>query len=536
MALTETRSDSQTVTAAAAPDARAGGVDRAATTGDHLVIGRTFLVASLFFGTIAAFGLALASLDSATDNGFLGGSSALVWNSSLVALILAGVLPLLIGLAIYVVPLQVASPSVSFPRATGLAVWSWMIGVLLFAVSVALDGGIAGSDTDAARLGNLAMGLTIVSLIGATISVITTVITHRPLGMTLGRTPLFSWSMLIAGPIWILNGSAALAGIVLGEVSNANAAGLADNYGVMISQLWQAPSIYMLAIPVLGIAGDVTAKTAGRRISTYGVAQGLIAVFGVFSFGVWAANGRAAQISAWEHSPLPTENIVFSLWVLIPGLAALALLGLYADTIRRSKLRITAAGVAGPLSILLVLGGVLAAALAVVDTIGDGNLVGFDTAQLGLAQTLFLIAAAACGAVGGTAFWGEKVWGHTSDAFAKPAVGLIFAGGGLLGLVAAVQAVLPDSSRMGPGIYGGILAVAAGLFTLGMLTALVSAIRAAGVGYSDPVEDDTTGLTLEWAASSPPASTTLAPAVPAINSPYPLLDLRDGTASSEESK
>lgn len=536
MALTETRSDSQTVTADAAPATAAAGVEQATVTGDHLAIGRSFMVTSLFFGTVAALGLALAALDTATDNGVLGSSAGLLWNSSLVGLVLMGVLPLLIGLALYVVPLQVASPSVSFPRATSLALWSWLVGVLLFAASVALDGGIGGTDTDAARLGNLAMGLMMVSLLGATVSAVTTVVTHRPLGMALSKVPLFSWSLLVAGPIWILNGSAVLAGVVLGHVSNANASGLAENYEVMVSQLWRAPSIYMLAIPVLGIAGDATAKLAGRRIEAYGVAQGLIAVFGVFSFGVWAANGRAALISAWETSPVPTENIVHSVWVLVPGLAALALLGLYADTIRRSKLRVTAAGVAGPLSILLVLGGVLAVALAVVDTIGAGNLVGFNTSELGLAQTLFLIGAAACGAVGGTAFWGEKIWGHTSDSFAKPAVGLLFVGGGLLGLVPGIQAVLPSSNRMGSALYGALMAVAAGLFTLGMLTGLVSVIRAAGVGHSDPVEDDEDGLTLEWSAASPPAPSAQAPAVPAISSPYPLLDLREGVAPSEESK
>lgn len=536
MALTETRSDSQTITATAASGPGTAAAENASMTGDHLGIGRAFLVASLFFGTVAAFGLALAGLDSATDNGVLGDAATMVWNSSLIGLILGGVLPLLIGLALYVVPLQIASPSISFPRMTAAAMWAWLAGVLLFAVSVALDGGVGGSDGDAARLGNLAVGLMLASLLGATVSAVTTVVTHRPLGMDLSRVPLFSWSMLIAGPIWILNGAAVLAGVVLGHVSDTNAAGLVENYDMMIAQLWRAPSIYMLAIPVLGIAGDVTAKVAGRRISAYGIAQGLIAVFGVFSFGVWAANGRAAQISTWEMNPIPTENIVFSLWVLVPGLAALALLGLYADTIRRSKLRITAAGLAGPFAIVLVLGGAVASALAVVDTIGDGNLVGFDSAELGLAQTLFLIGAAACGAVGGTAFWGEKIWGHVSDAFAKPAVGLLFVGGGVLGVIAGVQAILPTSSRMGSGLYGGLIAAAAGIFALGMLTGLVSAIRAAGAGYSDPVEDDATGLTLEWSAPSPPAPTSVGPAVPAITSPYPLLDLRQGTATGEESK
>lgn len=537
MALTETRPGAEQQSAA--PTAGdAGSIERLIGTGDHLVIGRTFIVAALIFGTLSALGLAVAGIDASSANIALGGSAFTNWNTALVALILTGALPLLVGLGVYLVPLQVGSAAISFPRAAALSLWTWLIGVLIYAVSFVIDGGIGGTDADAARLGNLAVGLMLVALLGATVSIVTTVVTHRPLGMGLSRVPLFSWSLLIAGPIWILNGSAVLAGVVLGQVSKADGAGLAANYQMMISQLWHAPAVYMLAIPVLGIAGDVTAKVAGRRIAAYGLAQTLIGIYGVFSFGVWAVSSRAAEVRAWQHNPVAQQTLVFAVWVLIPGLATLALLGLYADTIRRSKLRITAAGLAGPLSLLLVLGGALAAALQVVDTFGKGNLAGFDLVQLGKAQTLFLVAAAFCGAVGGTAFWGEKLWGHSSDALAKPSVGLVFLGGGLLGTlglvgtIAMAQGALSDSDSDNR-ILGIIFCVLAVILTIGLLVALVSALSAASAGHADPAEDDRTGLTLEWAVSSPPAPAAAGFTVPEISSPYPLLDLREGSGSGD---
>lgn len=526
MALTETRPETAGGTTADVP---AEGpeptvVERVLGSGDNLSVGRTFIIASLVFGTIAAVGLVLSGIDTATTNGLFGDSAALVWNSSSLALILAGVLPLLVGLAIYVVPLQVGSPSVAFPRAAALSLWSWFVGVLLFGVSVALDGGIGGSDQDAARLGNLALGLMMVSIGLGAVTVVTTVITHRGPGMSLSRVPFFSWSMLIAAPIWLLNLGSALAGVILGQISRSSAPALALNYQATISWLWSAPAVYMLAIPVLGIAADVAAKAAGRRINQYGVAQGCIALFGLLSFGAWIQSDRA------------TQNIVYFGWVIVAGLPVLALLGLIADTMRRSKVDLSAAAIAAPLTLLLVLGGVLTATIQVVDTIGKGNLVGFDVGLLHLGQMFFLAAAALTGAIGGLAFWSDKLWGESRDSLSKPAVGLAFVGGGLLGTVAVVQGVLSPDHTLDSGLYGALIAATAAILALGVLTALVAALGAGSAGHAGPAEPDQSGLTLEWAYGSPPVPSDMETALPAVNSPYPLLDLRDTGASDEESK
>ncbi len=528
MALTETRPDTDSGTTAAdsatSTSPVPGVVERVIGSGDNLSIGRTFIVSSLVFGTIAAVGLVLSGIDTATTNGLLGDSAGMVWSSSSLALVLAGVLPALLGLAIYIVPLQVGSPAISFPRAASLALWSWFLGVLLFAVSVALDGGIGGTDQDAARLGNLAMGLMIVSLGLAAVTVATTVVTHRGPGMTLGRIPFFSWSMLVATPIWLINLGAAFSGVILGQISRSNAPALAANYEATVAWLWSAPAVYMLAIPVLGIAVDAAAKAAGRRITQYGVAQGCIAAFGLLSFG------------AWVQSEVATENIVFFGWVIVAGLPVLALLGLVADTMRRSKIDFTSAAIAGPLSLLLILGGVLAAAIQVIDTTGDGYLAGFDAGLLGVGQLFFLAGAAITGAIGGLAFWSDKLWGESRDSLSKPAVGLAFIGGGLLGTVAVLQGVLSPDNTLDLGIYGTLIAATAGILALGILTALVSALSSGAAGHAGPVEPDLSGLTLEWAYGSPPAPVDVEIELPAVTSPYPLLDLRDTGASDEESK
>ncbi len=522
MALTETRptTDGDAVVAPQQPAPSA--VERLIGSGDHLSIGRTFIIVALVLGLVSLVGLVLSGVDVVADNDLLGSAAPLVWASSSLALVLAGVMPLLLGLAICIVPLQVGSPSISFPRAAALALWGWVVGAIVFAVSVALEGGIGGTDMDAARLGNLAAGLMMVSLGLAAVTVATTVATHRPLGMGLAKVPFFSWSMLVAAPIWIVTLGAAFGGVVLGQVGQLNAAGLALNYTNEVAWAWRAPSVYLLAIPVLGIAADVAAKAAGRRIGPYGMVQGFIAAYGVLSFGAWA------------QTPRSMNNIIWIGWVVVAALPVLGLLGALADTLRRGKPAFSAAALSVPLSLVLVLGGVLAAALEALDTAGTESLFGFNSVWLESAQLFFLASAALVGAVGGLAYWSDKLWGETKDASSKAAVTALLLGGGLLGLVVGLQGVLLASSDgLADELFGIGIAAGAALLALGVLSALGGALGAARSGADGPTQVDETGLTLEWATASPPAPGNFTEPLPPVRSPYPLLDLRAGDADEE---
>jgi heme/copper-type cytochrome/quinol oxidase subunit 1 len=522
MALTETRptTDSEAVVAPQQPAPSA--VERLIGSGDHLSIGRTFIVLSLVLGLVSAAGLTLSGIDTVTGNDLLGTAAPMVWASSTLGLVLGGVMPLLLGIAIAIVPLQVGSPSLSFPRAASLALWSWFVGAIVFAVSVVIEGGIAGTDMDAARLGNLAVGLMMIALGLASVTVATTVLSHRPVGMRLSKAPFFSWSMLVAAPVWIVTLGAAFGGVLLGQVGQYNAAGVALNYVDTVSWAWHVPSVYLLAIPVLGIAADITAKAAGRRISNYGLVQGFIAAYGVLSFGAWA------------QTPRSMNNIIWVGWVAVAALPVLGLLGALADTLRRSKPAFSAAAMSIPLSLLLVLGGVLAGALQALDTAGTEWLFGFDTVWLEAAQLIFLASAALVGAVGGLAYWSDKLWGETKDASSKASVTAILLGGGLLGLVLGLQGILLASSDgLADEAFGVGIAAGAALLALGVLSALGGALGAARSGADGPSTVDDTGLTLEWATASPPAPGNFTEPLPPVSSPYPLLDLRAGDADEE---
>ncbi len=483
-------------------------------TGDHLVVGRLFIGFSLVFLALASLGLVLAGIDGLSTDGLIGLPDAL-WSSSLVALVMMGALPLLLGLGVYIVPRQVGSAAIAFPRAAALSLWGWVISAGIFAVGVALDGGVSGTDLEGDRLSSVALGAMMVALsIGAT-CVATTVLSHRPLGMGLSKVPFFSWSMLVAAPVWITTFGSATAHIFLGRVSQANAAGLAEIWEGGISWFLRAPGVFMLAIPALGIAADVVAKNVGRRIQHYGLVQGCIAAFAVLSFGAWSQSPRALQTFVWIG------------WVLLAAVPVVAMLGALADTLRHGKPTPSAALIGSVLVFLLILGGVLAGALQALDTAGSGSLFGFDTAAMEWAQGFFLLGAALVGAIAGLAHWSRRIFSAPApEGQAKGAVTAALLGTGLLATLYLAEGLAGANSKsIDTQVVAGVAAVGGVLVFLAALAGLGMTLSASKAGADEPDADDDTGLTLEWAPEGEPvAGVELELAY--VNSPYPLADLR----------
>jgi cytochrome c oxidase subunit 1 len=97
------------------------------------------------------------------------------------------IVPLFLGLATYIVPLQVGASTVAFPRAAAAAMWTWLLSSGVFVVASFIEGGFGGERAKSVSLTLLALGGLIVALLLGTVSVLTTAITLRTPGMTLDR-------------------------------------------------------------------------------------------------------------------------------------------------------------------------------------------------------------------------------------------------------------------------------------------------------------------------------------------------------------
>src|SRR5262245_21288317 len=208
MTVTEASRDAAAEAAATpAPSAPPSGLAAVVGSGDPRTIGKLFVGTSLLFLLASGVIGALVDIEQADSSGseiFHADTALRLFTLHSTAALFLGVLPLLIGLATAIVPLQVGASTVAFPRASAAAFWVWLVSGGIVCASYAVDGGPWGTSEEGVGLYVLALIAVAVALFVATASVVTTVLTLRAPGMSLRRTPLFSWSVLVGGTGWLL--------------------------------------------------------------------------------------------------------------------------------------------------------------------------------------------------------------------------------------------------------------------------------------------------------------------------------------------
>ena len=210
MAVTQTPPETvQAASVAATSTQRAQPTGLAAVvgSGDHKTIGRLYILSSLLLGVgVLVLGLlfGLEAMDPDKWSVFTATNGLQLFTLLRVATLFLLAFPLVIGVALVVVPLQVGAPSIAFPRAAAASFWGWFLGSILVIASYIADGGPFGTSANGVNLWITAMGLVIVSLLIASVSLATTVLALRAPGMTLDRTPLYSWSVAVATIMWII--------------------------------------------------------------------------------------------------------------------------------------------------------------------------------------------------------------------------------------------------------------------------------------------------------------------------------------------
>ncbi|MEL0283337.1 MAG: cbb3-type cytochrome c oxidase subunit I, partial [Ilumatobacter sp.] len=170
-----------------------------ATSTDHKKIGRLFAGCGLAsLAGYAVVGLLLALERTSASDSMLPSDSLLqLFQTHRIGMVFDGVLPLTLGLAIAVVPMQLGARSIAFARLALTAFYLWLGGIVLIGVSLIGNGGIGGGNAQMVDLFLAGHGLMILGLIAAAVSLATTVLTTRAPGMTMRRVPFMSWSALV---------------------------------------------------------------------------------------------------------------------------------------------------------------------------------------------------------------------------------------------------------------------------------------------------------------------------------------------------
>ena len=215
-------------------------------------------------------------------------------------------MPALVGLGNWMIPMQIGAPDMALPRLNNLSFW-----ILPFAFTLLLStllvpgGGPAGGWTmypplmlefgAAFHMTIFAIHMMGISSILGAINIIVTILNLRAPGMSLLRMPLFCWGWLITAYLLIAV-MPVLAGAVTMELTDHffgttffSAAGGGDP--VMYQHIFWFfghPEVYIMILPGFGLISEIIPTFSRKPIFGYETMVYAIASIAFLSFIVWA--------------------------------------------------------------------------------------------------------------------------------------------------------------------------------------------------------------------------------------------------------
>jgi cytochrome c oxidase subunit I len=279
-------------------------------TTDHKVIGNLYFITSFMFflfAGILALGiraeLAFPGLQYLSYESY---NQFFTMHGAIMLLLFAT--PLFAGFANAIMPLQIGSPDVAFPRLNMISYWLYLFGGLI-AVSgflspsgppsfgwyayVPLSNGVnsPGIGGDLWIMGLYAAGLG--TILGA-VNFVTTIITMRAPGMTMFRMPIFTWNILVTSLLVLIAFPIFAAALLVLESDRILGSHVFDaNVGGPI--LWQHlfwffghPEVYIIALPFFGIITEIIPVFSRKPIFGYVTLIGATIAIMALSMMVWA--------------------------------------------------------------------------------------------------------------------------------------------------------------------------------------------------------------------------------------------------------
>jgi heme/copper-type cytochrome/quinol oxidase subunit 1 len=458
-------------------------------------------------------------------------------------------LPLAIGIATYVVPLQVGARGVALPRLGALSYWLYLFGLItLFATflyeppeggtqalpPLASDEFLTTNGIDAWIVG---VGMAVTAMVLAAINLITTVRVQRAPGMAWRRMPVFSFASTVISYMLLVAGPVMLAGLVMlffdrrfdGIFFETGQGGGPILYQ-HLSWFFLTTAYTAIVIFAAGVITEIVNTFSGKPSFSHRWTLIAIAVAGVLGPLAWMQNMYTADMArGWLY---------FAMLVALALAVPLAILFFnWIGTLWGGAMRMRA-------PMLFALGAISTMSFGLAGELAQSVIpVGWQLANTMAAwqDTHYaLIGGAVFGGFAALYYWFPKMTARTmGEGLAKASFWACLIGVHLMCLpmfFAGIEGQPVDVWEYfeGEGLSTLNLIASVGSFVLalGIVLTLVNAALSVRSG-ARAGHDPWAGTTLEWFALSPPAPHNF-DAVPDVRSPEPLREIREAIARQAE--
>jgi cytochrome c oxidase subunit I len=514
------------------------------TSTDHKRIGTLYICTAFgFFGAAVIMAMLMRTQLIRPQNGLLSPAQYnQIFTMHGTTMVFLFAMPMLAGLANYLVPLMIGARDMAFPRLNAFSYWVYLFaGLLLYSSFIfggAPDTGWFSYAPLTERLYSahngvdfwiLSLAILGVSSMAGAINIILTTLRLRAPGMRLRIVPMYVWANFINSFLILFAIPSLTAGLAMLYLDRHYNTHFFDATGGGDPIVWQHlfwffghPEVYILILPAFGILSEVVPVFSRKPLFGRSAMMIMIMAIGVFGFTVWAHHMFAVGLGN-------TLNALFagaSMLIAIPtGVKVFNWLAtMWGGSLRFKPPLLFATGFIG----LFTIGGLTGVTLAVVpfdwQVTDSYYLVGhFHNVLFG--GTLF-------GVLAGIYYWYPKVTGRLmNERLGKVNFWLLFMGFNftflpmyVLGVLGMPRRVYTYQPGQGWEIWNLVSTLGGYVIALGVITLLynlLSSLRRGAPAGDDPWD----AWTLEWATTSPPPPQNF-DHLPPVRGPRPLWDLK----------
>jgi cytochrome c oxidase subunit 1 len=451
-------------------------------------------------------------------------------------------LPLAIGIATYVLPLQVGARGVAFPRLGAASYWLYLFGAIILIATFLYEPPEAGTqslpplssreflETNGVEAWIVGVGLAITAFVLAAINLITTVRTMRAPGMAWRRMPIFSFAATVLSYMLLVAGPVMLTALIMlffdrqfDGIFFATGEGGSPILYQHLSWFFFTTAYVGILVFAAGVISEIVSSLSAKPAFSHRATLGAIAALGALGPFAWMQNMYTADM----RPGFMYFGMLFALATAVP-------LGIlffnWIATLWNGAVRLRA-------PMVFALGAISTMSFGLAGEFAQSVIpVGWQLANTMAAwqDTHYaLIGGAVFGGFAALYYWFPKFTGRTmSDGLGNASFVALLIGVHLMcipmffaGLEGQPVDVFKYYENTGLSTWNLIASFGSFILAIGIILTLVNAAVSLR-GGARAGHDPWAGSTLEWFTVSPPPPHNF-DLVPDVRSPEPLRDIRE---------